>query len=160
MRRPDPDQVVKAWRNSSHNTIGQVIHETAHHQRRRHVTIEPQIDRNTAKRDINIAGFGLFNTHEIVAGVMRNQGLTLEAALTKYGLPRPAGCWRCRTVQQGRRAAGGQRLAARRWRDAFQQCTVPGVMIRTDPINKVTIDGVQQRCTLIVLDRYHAAPEK
>jgi hypothetical protein len=46
------------------------------------------------------------------------------------------------------------------WRDAFQQCTTPGVMIRTDPINKVTIDGVQVRCTLIVLDRYHAAPER
>jgi hypothetical protein len=152
--------VVRAWRNSSHNTIGQVIHETRTMDEAG-VSIEPQIDRNTAKRDINIAGFGLFNTHEIVAGVMRNQGLTLEAALTKYGLPRAG--WVLAVPHQSSKVAElleGTDWQRGGWRDAFQQCTTPGVMIRTDPINKVTIDGVQVRCTLIVLDRYHAAPER
>jgi hypothetical protein len=152
--------VVRAWRNSSHNTIGQVIHETRTMDDAG-VSIEPQIDRNTAKRDINIAGFGLFNTHEIVAGVMRNQGLTLEAALTKYGLPRAG--WVLAVPHQSSKVAElleGTDWQRGGWRDAFQQCTTPGVMIRTDPINKVTIDGVQVRCTLIVLDRYHAAPER
>jgi hypothetical protein len=122
--------------------------------------IEPQIDRNTAKRDINIAGFGLFNTHEIVAGVMRNQGPhargradQIRAAQAGWVLAVPHQSSKVAELLEGTDWQRGG------WRDAFQQCTTPGVMIRTDPINKVTIDGVQQRCTLIVLDRYHEAPE-
>jgi hypothetical protein len=55
--------VVKSWRNSSRNTIGQTIEELR-------TTTTPAtrsknpLDRGTAKRDINMAGFGLFNTHE------------------------------------------------------------------------------------------------
>jgi hypothetical protein len=152
--------VVRAWRNSSHNTLGQVIHELRTKDDAG-ITIEPAIDRGTAKRDINVAGFGLFNTHEIVAGVMRTKELSLEAALTQYGLPRAG--WVLAVPHQSSKVAElleGTDWQRGGWRDAFQQCTTPGVMIRTDPINKVTIDGIQTRCTLIVLDRYHAAPEK
>jgi hypothetical protein len=152
--------VVRAWRNSSHNTIGQVIHELRTSDDAG-VSIEPQIDRNTAKRDINIAGFGLFNTHEIVAGVMRNEGINLETALTKFGLPKAG--WVLAVPHQSSKVAElleGTDWQRGGWGDAFRQCTAPGVMIRTDPINRVRIDGVQVRCTLIVLDRYHAAPEK
>jgi hypothetical protein len=33
-------------------------------------------------------------------------------------------------------------------------------MIGNSEINRVWISGAQERCTLIVLDRYHLAPEK
>jgi hypothetical protein len=149
--------VVKAWRNSHRNTIGQVLHDL--HEK--DADGQPMLDRGTAKRDLNIAGLGLYNTHELVAGVMRSQGLTLDAALTKYGLPKAG--WvlavphRSSKVAELLEGSDWQRGA---WRDALQQCPVPGVMIKADPINKITIDGTQQRCTLIVIERYHEAPEK
>ena len=93
--------------------------------------------------------------------MIRNQGLSLEAALTKFGLPRAG--WVLAVPHQSSKVAElleGTDWQRGGWRDAFQQCTAPGVMIRTDPINKVTIDGVQVRCTLIVLDRYRDAPER
>lgn len=153
--------VVRAWRaNSTHNTIGQVIHllRTTDDAG---VTIDAGIDRNAAKREINLAGFGLLNTHEIVAGVMQSEGLTLEAALTRFGLPRAG--WVLAVPNQSSKVAElleGTDWQRGGWRDAFQQCTVPGVMNWNKQINRVSIDGNRERCTLIVLDRYHAAPEK
>lgn len=152
---------VKAWRLSTRNTIGQTLEEIR--------TVDPvtgearpdPLPVGTAKKDINIAGFGLFNVREIVAGVMRRDRITLEAALMKYGLP-AAGMVlavpnRSVKVQEHLEGSDWQYGA---WKDALRQCAVPGVMITHADINKQTIDGTQTRCTLIVLDKYHEAPEK
>jgi hypothetical protein len=152
--------VVKAWRNSSRNTIGQTLDEL------RTVddagaAIQDPLDRGTAKRDINMAGFGLLNTRELVAGIMRTEKIGLEAALTRYGLPGTG--YVLAVPNQSSKVAEhleGSDWQHGAWKDALRQCPVPGVMITNAEINKVTIDGTQTRCTLIVLDRYHAAPEK
>jgi hypothetical protein len=113
MRRPDPDRHREGWRNSSRNTIGQTIEELRTTDDAGNA-VEAPLDRGTAKRDLNMAGFGLFNTHEIVAGVMRQE---------KIGWPsprplRPAairlGAGGAEQVDQGGRAPDRQRLAARR----------------------------------------------
>lgn len=153
---------VKAWRNSSHNTIGQILHEL----RGKDDDGKPRdpeaiLDRNTAKRDVNIAGFGLLNTHEVVAPVMRAHKIGLNAALERYNLP-PAG-WVLavpnKSVKVSEHLADSD-WSRGAWKDALRQCPIDGVMIGDKDINRVTIDGVQQRCTLIVLDRYHQGPER
>jgi hypothetical protein len=50
-------------------------------------------------------------------------------------------------------AAGG-------WRDALRQCPVPGVMITDKRVNRISIGGEQERCTLVVMERYRQAPER
>jgi hypothetical protein len=150
---------VKAWRNSSHNTIGQILHEIRTTDENG-AAIDAPLDPATAKRDINIAGFALMNVREVVAPVMRSEGLKLEAALQRYGLP--AAGWVLavpnRSIKVSEHLDGSE--WSRSWKDALRQCPVPGVMLGDKDINRVTIDGDRTRCTLIVLDRYHAAPEK
>lgn len=47
------------------------------------------------------------------------------------------------------------------WKDALRQCPKElGVMITDRAKNKVTIGGEQERCTLVVMGRYHKAPER
>lgn len=151
---------VKAWRNSSHNTIGQIVHElrTADEDGR---AIEPAIDRNTAKRDVNMAGLALLNTHEAVAGVRRSQGLGLNEALQRFGLP--AAGWVLAVPNKSFKVSElleGSDWQQGGWKDALRQCPIDGVMLTHKDITRLTIDGAQQRCTLIVLDRYHQAPER
>lgn len=151
---------VKVWRNSSRNTIGQVIADmrTVDDEG---ASREPKITSDDARRDVNMAGFGLFSTREIVAGVVRAEKIALGAALQRFGLP-DAGMVLAvpnASVKVAEHLEGSewQRGA---WKDALRQCPVPGVMVTDGRINRQMIDGTQQRCTLIVLDRYHKAPEK
>lgn len=157
---------VKAWRNVNHNTIGQILHDARTVDAEGAAIAEPGIDYNTARRDINIAGFGLLNPKEVVAPVMKamaraGRAMTLAAALEKYRLPDgglilavPNKSFKVAQHLEGSDwQAGG-------WKDALRQCPVPDVMIGNADINRVSIDGTQTRCTLIVLERYHQAPEK
>ncbi|MBR0700161.1 hypothetical protein JQ599_09640 [Bradyrhizobium diazoefficiens] len=154
--------VVKSWRNSSRNTIGQTLQELrSTDDDGNAIAEESRLDRGTAKRDINIAGFGLFNTRELVAGVMRSEKIGLAEALTRYGLP-DAG-WVLAVPNKSTKVAEhliGSDWQHGAWKDALRQCPVPGVVITNADINKVTIDGTQTRCTLVVIERYHQAPEK
>ncbi|MGX9389773.1 hypothetical protein ACWX0K_10895 [Nitrobacteraceae bacterium UC4446_H13] len=154
---------VKVWRNTSRNTIGQTIQELSTTDP---LTGEPRhendiLPRATAKRDINMAGLGLLNVRDVVAGVMRSQRISLEHALTKYGLP--AAGWVLAVPNTSVKVAElleGSDWQHGAWKDALRQCPIPGVILTSSDINKVTVDGTQQRCTLIVLDKYHGAPER
>lgn len=151
---------VAAWRNSSRNTIGRTIHELRTTDEEG-AAVDCPLDAATAKRDLEVAGFGLFNTREIVKGICRKHRVTLSEALMRYGLP-DAG-WVLAVPNTSPKVADlleGTDWARGAWQDALRQCPVPGVMITNPEINRPTIDGTQQRCTLIVLDRYHQAPEK
>lgn len=152
---------VKRWRNSSFDTVGQVIHGLRTTDDDGAALGEPEMDRATAKRYINVAGYALMTTREVVAGVMRSQKISSDEALMRYGLP-SAG-WVLAVPNKSTKVAEhleGSDWQHGAWKDALRQCPVPGVMITNADINKVTIDGTQQRCTLIVLDRYHDAPER
>ena len=46
------------------------------------------------------------------------------------------------------------------WKDALRQCPIEGVKITDKTKNKVSIGGKQERCTLIVMGRYHEAAER
>ena len=46
------------------------------------------------------------------------------------------------------------------WKDALRQCPIDGVMISSKEKNRVAIGGVQKRCTLVVMSKYHGAPER
>lgn len=152
---------VKHWRNSQRNTIGQTLEELRTTDPITGEAREAGIDRGTAKRDINMAGFGLFNTHEIVAPLMRKERVPLETALMRHGLP--AAGWVLavpnRSVKVSEHLEGSDWQYGA-WKDALRQCPIPGVILTHSDINKLTIDGTQTRCTLVVLDRYHEAPEK
>jgi len=154
-------RVVKHWRNSSRNTIGQTLEELRTVDRVTGAALASPLDAGTAKRDLNIAGFGLFNVRELVAGAMRSEKITLDEALMRYGLPQAGFVLAVpnRSVKVAEHLEGSDWQHGA-WKDALRQCPVPGVMITDADINKQTIDGTQTRCTLIVLDRYHAAPEK
>lgn len=152
--------VVKAWRNSSRNTLGQTIEELRTTDDSGNA-MEAPLDVNTAKRDINMAGFGLFNTREIVAGVMKNEKIPLDQALARYGLPAHGFVLAVpNTSSKVAEHLTGSDWQHGAWKDALRQCAVEGVIITNPEINNRRIDGTQTRCTLIVLDRYHAAPEK
>lgn len=154
---------VKVWRNASRNTIGQTIEELRSNDP---LTGEARpedaiLDRGTAKRDVNMAGLGLLNVREVVAGVVRSQRLSMEQALMKYGLP--AAGWVLAVPNTSVKVAElleGSEWQHGAWKDALRQCPIPGVILTSSDINKVTVDGTQQRCTLIVLDKYHGAPER
>lgn len=154
---------VKAWRNVQRNTIGQALADLQRGiQDQDDGAREPaDYDRKTAVRDLSVAGFGLMNTREAVAGVMRREGIKLEAALQRYGLP--AAGFVLAVPNQSVKVAEhleGSDWQHGAWKDALRQCSVPGVMITASDITRITIDGTQTRCTLIVLDRYHEAPER
>jgi hypothetical protein len=92
---------------------------------------------------------------------MRREKISLEAALARFGLDDHGLVLgvpnKSIKVSQHLEGSDWERGG---WQDALRQCPVPGVMLGAKDINRVTVDGVQQRCTLIVLDRYHKAPEK
>lgn len=158
---------VKAWRNSSRNTIGQALRELRTvDEEGNAVPEDSRLDRAVAVRDITIAGFGLFTTREVVGPVYRKRikdgrAATIEAVVREYGLPEAG--WVLAVPNTSVKVAEhleGSEWQHGAWKDALRQCPVPGVMITNSEITRLTIDGTQQRCTLIVLDRYHAAPEK
>lgn len=156
---------MKPWRNSSRNTIGQTLHELRTVDDDGHA-VETSLDRATAVRDINIAGFGLFNTREIAGSEFRRrlkagERATLEGVMREYGLPDSGLVLAVpNTSVKVAEHLEGSDWQHGAWKDALRQCPVAGVMITDSAINRQQIDGTQQRCTLIVLDRYHAAPEK
>ena len=151
---------VKAWRNSSRNTIGQVLSDIKTTDDAG-ASREPELDVKTAKRDVTIAGFGLMNTREVVAGYMRRERCSLDEALQKFGLPASGMVLAVpnTSVKVAEHLEGSDWMHGA-WKDALRQCSVPGVMISNSDITRVTIDGTQTRCTLIVLDKYHEAPER
>ncbi|EKS26699.1 Uncharacterised protein [Afipia felis] len=151
---------VRAWRNSSRNTIGQAIADSRTTDDDGHAR-EPDYTYVQARRDITIAGFGLFNTREIVAPVMRKNSIKLAEALQQFGLEDSKLVLAVpnQSVKVAEHLEGSDWQHGA-WKDALRQCPVPGVMITNSEITRLTIDGTQTRCTLIVLDRYHEAPEK
>ena len=46
------------------------------------------------------------------------------------------------------------------WMEALRSCPVEGVVIGDQARNRVYINGKQTRCTLVVMGRYHQAPER
>jgi hypothetical protein len=54
----------------------------------------------------------------------------------------------------------GQPWANGAWKDAMRQCPVDGVMISDTKVNRVSIGGVQMRCTLIAISKYQGAAER
>lgn len=153
---------VKIWRNSSRNTIGQALEDMKIAEAAGWEPTDPDVYKfPKAKRDLGMAGFGLFTAAEIVMPAVRSEKISVEAALMKYGLTRDMHLLAVpNTSSKVADHLEGSDWQHGAWKDALRQCPVAGVMITNAEINKVTIDGTQTRCTLVVLERYHQAPEK
>lgn len=151
---------VKVWRNVSRNTIGQTIHELRTTDENG-AAVDSALDRGTAARDIQMAGFGLFTINEVVAGYCRREQVSPAKAKEEFGLPEAGFVLAVpNNSDKVKQHLEGSDYAHGAWKDALRQCPTPGVMITDKRINERTIDGTKTRCTLIVLDRYHEAPER
>jgi hypothetical protein len=152
---------VKVWRSVARNTIGQALEDLKVAEAATWGAEDDVYSRHKAKRDLGMAGFGLFSAQEITAAAVKSQKISVDAALMKYGLLRDQLLLAVpNTSSKIAEHLAGSVWQHGAWKDALRQCPVDGVMITNGDINKQTIDGTQTRCTLIVLDRYHGAPER
>jgi hypothetical protein len=130
---------VEAWRNGARQTIGKALDDISgispFAQAEKTYTIED------AERDLALTGLGL-----IRPGAKLDIGEGIVLAIPNDG-------------PQVAKLFAGKPWASGGWKDALRQCPVPGVVISDRELNRVKIGGVRQRCTLVVMARYHDAPE-
>lgn len=152
---------VAAWRNGARESVGQCLADVV-------AAAPAKADGNVsydylaAKRDLALTGLGLLKADELLGDYVKLKNCTLDEAKDALGLggregyilaiphasPRIAEL----LVDTAWRAGG--------WRDALRQCPVAGVMITKKDVNRQWIAGVQARCTLVVMSRFHGAPER
>jgi hypothetical protein len=149
---------VAAWRNVHRNTIGETIHQmrTTDDDGK---GVDQLVDLGTAKRDIQLAGFGLFTARELVAHLVRS-GTPQGEALLRFGLRDGLLLAIPNSSVKVAKHLEGTEWQHGAWKDALRQCPIDGVMIKHAELNNLRVDGVKQRCTLVALDRYHEAPER
>jgi hypothetical protein len=129
---------VQMWRNGSRTTIGQLLADLAKG--------EENFNIEHARKELALTGIGLMLPGEVAAVEL---GHVLAVPNTS---PLVAQLFRD-TPWAGQAGASGP------WRDALRQA--PASVVITDAkVNRVSIAGVQQRCTLIVLKHFHSAAER
>jgi hypothetical protein len=135
---------VEPWRNGARATIGKCLEDLKQGEARI-LTDGSGYHRGDATRDLALTGLGLLAPGEL-DGVPKEDGWILavpnkSALVGKLFNGRP---WQ----------HGG-------WKDALRQCPPDyGVVIHDKERNRRRINGVETRCTLIVLERFHEAPER
>lgn len=134
---------VEPWRNGKRATVGQCL-EDLHVSELGLTDKDVTYSRSEAMRDLAATGLGL-KIPGSIEGVPAGDGWIL-AVPNDHALLK-------RLFRESAWAGGG-------WKDALRQCPLPGVMISDKAHNKVTIGGTQQRCTLVVMGRFNAAPER
>jgi hypothetical protein len=121
---------VEAWRNGARATVGALLEEV------RNGALTPQ----EASAQLALTGLGYLAAGERVP---RDVGPLLA-------IPN-------RSTFVGRLLAGSEWAGAPGrggpWKDALRQAPA-GVVLADPALNRVRINGVQERCTLIALDRY------
>lgn len=145
---------VEPWRNGVRSTIGKCLADLEEGERAGGlVALEEQhklgdkgpYNRNHARRDLEMTGLGLLAPGECKI-VPPDAGWIL--AVPNGPAPMVSKLFRDTPYQYGG------------WMDALRQCPHEGVVIFNKDHNKVTINGMRVRCTLIVLSRFNDAPER
>jgi hypothetical protein len=130
---------VEQFRNGHRNTIGKVLEDLERDENR----LGPEgYSLNDAKRDLALTGIGLLVPGEV--------GHFDDG----YALAIPNDHPQVRKLFRGTPWMHGG------WKDALRQCPVPGVMVTDKKVNRVSIAGEQERCTLVLMGSYRKAPER
>ncbi|HXF46875.1 MAG TPA: hypothetical protein VNK91_12235, partial [Burkholderiaceae bacterium] len=155
---------VEPWRGGSKQSVGQRLEYLIEEESR---GIDAQYTRDEARRDLADAGLGLLHVHDLVQAKCRAADVSAAEACGMLGLADADGApLNSLVLAVPHRHAALARLfrdspwANGAWSEALRQCPVPGVVISDKDVNRVTIGGERMRCTLVVLARYHAAPER
>jgi hypothetical protein len=122
---------VEVWRNGVRQTIGHLL---ADYQERR-------IELAEARRELALTGLGLLTPGEIACDREAGNVLAVPNSSPLVAKLFEATDW------------------AIAWKDALRQAP-PAIVIGDKACNRITIAGVQHRCSLVVLARFHAAPER
>jgi hypothetical protein len=105
-------------------------------------------DFGQAKDDLGLIGLGLLPAGDVAT---RDAGHVLAVPNASPALAR---------LFEGT-AWGGSPGAGGPWKDALRQAPAGnGIVITDKKLNRVWIAGVQQRCTLVVIERFHQAAER
>lgn len=122
---------VDQWRGGQRSTVGILLRDLA----------TDQLEMPEARRALEMAGLGL-----LVPG-------DVAPAADGYVLAIPGKSpLLSRLLQESDWRHGG-------WKDAIRQCKHEGVVITDKARNRVMIGGSQQRCTLVVMGRFHGTAE-
>lgn len=138
------EQRVEALRSGTRPAIGKVLADAA-----RANGTGPEFEGYTltdARRELESVGLGFLTPGALVNhGVAIDDGFILAIPNTS---PRLQELYR------------GTAWEFKAWMEALRQCPEPGVMIDDPELNRISINGKQTRCTLVVMGRYHVAPER
>lgn len=152
---------VESWRGGKRVTVGQCIADLEDGELMS-AESEHRYGRGEAMRDLGATGLGLIHSEMLIDKLARLDGVSKAAATEQLGIAERSG-WLLavppahpllkKLLRDTPWQSGG-------WRDALRQCPVKGVMITDKRVNRISIGGEQERCTLIVMERYRAAPER
>ncbi|MBI5112886.1 MAG: hypothetical protein HZA68_13035 [Rhodovulum sp.] len=138
---------VDVWRSGARITVGACLGDLDAEMQR---GLDCQYGPDQARADLAKTGLGLLD----------------PGALAEIGVPRDAG--RILAVPNSSPLVAklfegsdwrAQGTAAGPWKDALRQAP-DDIVVQDKRVNRVYIGGVRQRCSLIVLSRFHAAPER
>ncbi len=157
---------VEPWRGGHRSTVAQCLADLEEGEDRA-ASDDKKYTRAMAMRDLAGTGLGIVHAESLAQKLVtheRSEGraMSVQQAYDALGLTFDSG-WLLavpgahplvkKLLRDTAWAAGG-------WRDALRQCPVEGVMIADKRVNRVSIGGEQERCTLIVMSKYRAAPER
>jgi len=129
---------VPFWRNGARTTVGKLLLDL--------VALDGDFTIGQARNELALTGLGLMVPGEVAEHKL-GYVLAVPNSSPLVGKLFDGTQW------AGSPGAGGP------WKDALRQA--PAHIVITDRArNRVTIGGVQQRCTLVVLQNYHDAPER
>ena len=160
---------VEAWRNGKRSTVGQCLEDLTFYETQSVDEKDNAYSRADAVRDL--AGTGLGVEHVSVTIEKARKALLKEwkrdsvsarEAAEHIGLAGVDGFLLAvphdhpllkRLFRESAWASGG-------WSDALRQCPLPGIMLTSKLLNRMSIGGLQMRCTMVVLQRFNQAPER
>lgn len=120
---------VEVWRHGARATVGQLLDDV----------VNSELKPADAKVQLGLTGLGL-----CLPGEKAPQSAGWLLAIPNSS-PLVARLFQGRPWQHGG------------WKDALRQCPVEDLMITDKARNMVRINGMQPRCTLVAMGRYHAA---
>lgn len=152
---------VEPWRGGKRVTVAQCIADLEEGEEAGS-TPDRQYSRADAMRDLGATGLGIVHSEVLIDKLALAEKMNHAQAAAELGIEHATG-WILavppshplvkKLLRDSPWSNGG-------WRDALRQCPVAGVMITDKRVNRVSIGGEQERCTLVVMGRYRMAPER
>lgn len=154
---------VEPWRGGKRSTVAQCVDDLEKGENvPQGVDAEFKYGRAEAMRDLAATGIGIVHAEVLIENLARTEGIASAQASSELGITRNDG-W-ILAIPSGhplvKKLLRDTPWAQGGWKDALRQCPVPGVVITDKRVNRVSIGGEQERCTLVVMEKYRKAPER